>query len=132
MKILLDTHIALWSVLQSDKLSEKEKNLLLDEENEIYYSVISIWEVEIKHGINPKNMEVSAEEFRELCTAAGFIEVPLEAQHIFQIDSLKPKDGYPMHKDPFDRVLLAQSISEDLYFMTHDDKIRTFQTDKII
>ena len=76
MKVLLDTHIALWAVLKTDSLSQAAKDILLSEDNEVFYSVISLWEVSLKHMINPRNMEVSAVEFRHLCQESGFIEIP--------------------------------------------------------
>ena len=132
MKILLDTHIALWATLKTDALSTKAKELLLSSDNEIFYSVISIWEVSLKHSINPENMEISASEFRQLCQDSGFIEISLEYHHILGLDRLSQKEGFPAHKDPFDRLLLAQSITEQMGFMTHDAKISTFDTNNVI
>lgn len=132
MKILLDTHIALWATLKTDALSAKAKEILLSSDNEIFYSVISIWEVSLKHSINPENMEVTASEFRQLCQDSGFIEIPLEYHHILGLDRLSQKKGCPIHKDPFDRLLLAQSITERMDFITHDAKISTFDSGNII
>jgi PIN domain nuclease of toxin-antitoxin system len=132
MKILLDTHIALWATLKTDALSARAKELLLSSGSEVFYSVISIWEVSLKHSINPENMEITASEFRQLCQDSGFIEIPLEYHHILGLDRLTQKEGFPVHKDPFDRLLLAQSITEQMDFMTHDAKISTFDTSNII
>ncbi len=132
MKILLDTHIALWAVLKSDALTSETRKMLVSSDNKIYYSVISIWEVSLKHSINPQNMEVSPSEFRQFCQESGFIEIPVEYQHILALDSLEPKEGYSIHKDPFDRLLLAQAIVEEMYFVTHDSKIATFSSENVI
>ena len=75
MKILLDTHIALWAVTKSNALTEKAKTMLLSEGNEIFYSLVSVWEVSLKHSINPSNMEITAAEFRRLCHESGFLEI---------------------------------------------------------
>ena len=132
MKILLDTHIALWAILKSDAFAPETKEILLSRDNEVFYSVISIWEVSLKHSINPENMEITPAEFRRLCQDSGFKEIPVEYQHILALDSLAQKEGCPVHKDPFDRLLLAQSVAEGMYFMTHDAKITTFVSGNII
>ena len=132
MKILLDTHIALWAVLKTEALSSETKDILLSKNNEIFYSVISIWEVSLKHSINPENMEITAAEFRQLCQDSGFIETPVEYQHILGLDSLTQKEGCPEHKDPFDRLLLSQAVTERMKFLTHDSKISTFDTGNIV
>ena len=132
MKILIDTHIALWATMYSDRLSASGQRILLSPENEVFFSVISIWEVSLKHSIDPKNMEISSKEFRKLCLEAGFIEMPLEAKHVLGLETLIQKAGYSQHKDPFDRILLAQAQEEGMSFMTHDQKIATFDMDSII
>ena len=78
MRILLDTHIALWAVLQTNQLSRETREILLSSDNEIFYSVVSIWEVSLKHSINPDNMTISAGDFRSLCQDSGFIEIPVD------------------------------------------------------
>lgn len=132
MKILLDTHIALWAVLKSEMLTPETKKILLSPDNVVFYSVISIWEVSLKHSINPQNMEISPAEFRRLCQASGFIEIPVEYHHVLALDSLVQKEGFQIHKDPFDRLLLAQSVVEGMNFVTHDAKIATFAEKNII
>lgn len=132
MKILIDTHIALWATMYIERLSHAGQNILISPENEVFFSVISIWEVGLKHSIDPKNMEISSAEFRRICLEAGFIEMPLEAKHILGLESLTQKEGYPLHKDPFDRILLAQAQIEGMTFMTHDQKIATFDTKDVI
>ena len=67
MRILLDTHIALWAVADSGRLSEEVTRMLEAEKNEIYYSVASVWEIAIKHHIKPEQMPIPEEEFVELC-----------------------------------------------------------------
>ena len=132
MRLLLDTHIALWAVLKSDTLSSETKDILLSESNEIFYSVISLWEVSLKHSINSENMEIDASAFRSLCQESGFTEVPVEYHHVLGLDSLVQKKGALMHKDPFDRILLSQALVERMHFVTHDSKIATFETENVI
>ncbi len=77
-------------------------------------------------------MEITASEFRNLCLESGFREIPLEYQHILGLDQLSQKGGFKEHKDPFDRLLLSQAISEGMYLITHDRKISTFDSKSII
>ena len=72
MKILLDTHILLWAVSNDVRLPAKARKLIENEENEIYYSLVSLWEVEIMHLAHPDAMTVSAEELAEYCEQSGF------------------------------------------------------------
>ena len=122
MRILLDTHIALWAVADTAKLPDEMIKLLEDEKNEVFYSVASVWEVAIKYKLRPENMPVSEEEFVELCENTGFARLPIEAAHIFLLKTLSRSDGAPKHNDPFDRMLLAQAKYEDLKFLTHDSQ----------
>lgn len=120
MKILLDTHIALWAIADTAKLSDKVIQMLETGENEIYYSMASVWEVAIKHKIKPEQMPMPEEEFVRLCEKTGFVRLPIETEHIFLLKTLvRPKDA-PKHNDPFDRMLLAQAKYEKLYLITHD------------
>ena len=132
MRVLLDTHIALWAVLKTERLSPETKEYLQDPGSKIFYNVISIWKVSLKHSFNPGNMEIPPSEFRKLCQAAGFTEIPIEYQHVLGLDLLVQKDGCPIHKDPFDRILLAQAMVEKMCFLTHDSRIPTFEYSGII
>lgn len=118
--------------MKSYALAPEAKDMLLSTDNEIYYSVISIWEVSLKHSINPDNMQITPTEFRQLCLDSGFNEIPVVYHHILGLDSLTQKEGFPSHKDPFDRLLLSQSIVEQMRFLTHDSKIATFNVDNVI
>lgn len=122
MKILLDTHIALWAIADTAKLSKEVIKILEKESNEVFYSVASVWEVAIKHKIKPENMPVSEEEFVELCENTGFIQLPIESAHIFMLKTLVRSKDAPKHNDPFDRMLLAQAKYEDLNLITHDSQ----------
>lgn len=120
MRILLDTHIALWAVADTAKLSDEVVKQLGAGDNEVFYSVASVWEVAIKHKLKPEQMPVSEEEFVELCENTGFSRLSIKVEHISEIKSLiRPADA-PKHNDPFDRMLLAQAKYEGLKFFTHD------------
>lgn len=132
MKILLDTHIAIWSVLDSEELSETARALLLDDGNEIYYSTASIWEITIKHMAHPETFLYSGIDLEKGCEANGFISLPIFNKHTVALETLvRPKDA-PPHKDPFDRILLAQAKSEGMKFLTHDTLIPYYNESFVI
>jgi len=123
MKILLDTHIAIWAVLDSEELSDTARELILDEKNEIYYSAASVWELTIKHMAHPETFLYSGKELEKGCEDNGFIPLPIFNKHAAEIETLVRPENAPPHKDPFDRLLLAQAKSESMKFMTHDTLI---------
>ena len=125
MNILLDTHMAIWALLDSPKLTPKARQLITDPDNTIYYSVVSVWEVLLKHSGHPDNMDFSADIFSESCKDAGFVPMELRDKHVITAGSFPPEvDG---HKDPFDRLLLAQAITENMSFLTHDRRLSNYQ-----
>lgn len=132
MKALLDTHIVLWAVADSARLPEKIKKLLESEENDVYYSTASVWEVAIKHKIRPEQMPVSEEAFVDLCQRTGFVQLPVKSEHIYLLKTLIRPKAAPKHNDPFDRMLLAQAKSENLKFITHDAMFLHYGEDCVI
>lgn len=123
MQVLLDTHVALWATSDSNKLDDHIIKILQDTNNEVYYSVVSVWEIAIKHQINPANMPISEEEFVELCEGAGLMRLDIQPEHIFTIKTLNRDESEQRHNDPFDRLLLSQAKLENFIFMTHDSLI---------
>lgn len=120
MRILLDTDVALWAVADSKRLPAGISSLLASRENVVYYSLVSIWEVAIKHAIHPEHMPVPEEEFVGLCERTGFVQLPITASNVFAVKTLECPEGAPRHNDPFDRLLIAQAKDEGLSFVTHD------------
>lgn len=132
MKILLDTHIAIWSVLDSEELSDAARAMILAESNEIYYSVASVWEITIKHMAHPETFLYSGKHLEKGCEANGFVSLPIFNKHSIELETLvRPKEA-PPHKDPFDRILLAQAKSEGMKFMTHDSLIPYYNESFVI
>ena len=121
MRILLDTHIALWAIFESSKLPEPARELLTQRANAVYYSTASVWEVTIKHALNRGNMPVPEERFVEACNQTGFLELPISDGHIFAVKSLSRPADAPRHNDPFDRLLIAQAKVEGMHLLTHDE-----------
>ncbi len=130
MNILLDTHIAIWALLDSPRLTEKARELILDPDNTIYYSVVSVWEVLLKHTGHPDDMELTPAVFSESCEDAGFIPLELKDKHVLAVSAFPPSvEG---HKDPFDRLLLAQAKAENMNFLTNDSKIPLYPVKCVI
>lgn len=123
MRILLDTHIALWAIADTDKLSKDVVEMLSDPENEVYYSIVSVWEIAIKHLINPDKMPISEEDFVQFCNSTGFERIGITPENIYALKTLSRSEKEPKHNDPFDRLLLAQAKTEGLAFVTHDSLI---------
>lgn len=133
MKILLDTHILLWALSDSPQLSDKARKIIMDEKNRLYYSTISLWEVELKHIVKPTQIPVSAKDIHSYCKDSGAYElIDMTLDDVLSFHQLKRKSDTPPHKDPFDRILLTQAINNKCYFMTHDFLITGYDADNII
>ena len=121
MNLLLDTHIAIWALNDDPALSEKARELILDADNTIYYSTVSVWEVMLKHNRHPGNIPFDEKDFSEGCREAGFVPLALADKHILAVRTLSRPAGIKEHNDPFDRLLVAQAKVENLSFLTHDE-----------
>lgn len=117
MRILLDTHVFIWAVIDHPRLDAAARNLIR-EAGEVYVSAASIWEIAIKSAIG--RIDADAEEMARAITESGFIELPVSGPHAAQVAKLPFLDG---HKDPFDRLLVAQAFSEPLVLLTADPKV---------
>ncbi len=115
MRILLDTHIILWALTDSPRLPEAAHQIITDETNQIYFSAASVWEVSIKHSLSSEQMPVSGADLIGYIRDAGYVELPVSSTHAAGVENLPYH-----HKDPFDRILIAQAISEPMYLLTHD------------
>lgn len=120
MDYILDTHVAMWAIEGSEKLSDDAKELISDENNNIYFSALSVMEIAIKHQKNPSLMKRSGKEFYEICLEAGYLSLPFKPKHAAFLDQLKRKEGFNTNGDPFDRGLIAQAKQENMYLLTHD------------
>lgn len=120
MNVLLDTHFILWFAQGDERLPEDLRSIIEDPANGVFASEVSILEIAIKHAKNPSAMPYSAEEFAALCEAGGFEFRPLTREAIFAYGSLAFDKVGDLHKDPFDRLLIAQAKMEGLVLATHD------------
>lgn len=123
MRLLLDTHIALWAIADSGRLSGELIKMIQDTDNEVFYSIVSVWEIAIKHAINPANMPISEEEFVDLCDKVGFQRLDIQTEHIYTIKTLQRNEAEKKHNGPFDRLLISQAKTDGIIFITHDDLI---------
>lgn len=132
MKYLIDTHIAIWAISDDSKLSEMAKEILIDENNEIYYSTASIWEIIIKHMAYPEKVIIDGDTLAQSCEDTGFKVLPVLNQHTFALKTLKYPDNAPRHNDPFDRIMIAQAKAEKMKLLTHDSLIPNYNEPFII
>ena len=117
MDYLLDTHIALWALDDDEKLPLYVKDIISNQDNNIYFSAISVMELSIKHNKFPLQFVRSAEDFYSDSLNSGYYTMPLKPKHAIFMDSLKLKEGY-QHNDPFDRALIAQAKQEGFIFLS--------------
>lgn len=122
MKLLLDTHILLWAANDPQRLSETTRTLLLEPANILYFSAVSLWEIVIKRGLGRSDFIVDPHRLRRLLLANGYTELAVNSEHVLQVDRLPP-----LHKDPFDRLLIAQAQTEALLLVTVDRMVVQYQ-----
>ena len=109
MKLLLDTHLLLWAAAEPRRLSKQARALIDNPDNDLLFSAASLWEVAIKQGLGRGDFKVDARLLRRGLLDNGYSELPIISDHVVAIDSLPP-----IHKDPFDRILVAQATVEGL------------------
>lgn len=120
MKALLDTHIILWALTEDKKLPQRARLILSQKENEIWYSTASVWEVTIKNMNHPDHMPISGRQLTKYCLRAGYQMLSIQDKHVHVLEELQRMENVPAHKDPFDRIMIAQAKAENMMFVTHD------------
>lgn len=115
MRLLLDTHLLLWAVADSKRLPGEARALLEDAANDVYYSAASIWEIAIKSSLGRKDFRIDIDVLQAALPRIGLTELPVSAAHAAGVGKLPA-----IHRDPFDRMLVAQSIAEPLTLLTND------------
>jgi len=116
MRLLLDTRALIWVAFEPAKLSAKARRRVQDVENELYFSVVSLWEIGVKRSLKRGNLDFDPHVLRAALLLRGFIELPLSGEHALAVDQLPA-----LHGDPFDRILLCQTLVEGLTLVTNDD-----------
>jgi PIN domain nuclease of toxin-antitoxin system len=118
LNLLLDTHILLWAAARPEKLSRKTLRLFDDPDNTLVFSAASLWEIVIKQSLGRDDFDVNARQLRRGLLDNGYNELLVTSTHALALDDLPP-----LHKDPFDRMLLAQSRVEGFTLLTADKQV---------
>lgn len=113
--LLLDTHLVLWTALEPGRLSAKAARLIRNRDTELAFSVATLWEVAIKTSLGRPDFQVDAAVLRAGLLGQGFVELPIAAEHVLRVASLPW-----VHRDPFDRLLVAQAQTGKLTLLTQD------------
>jgi PIN domain nuclease of toxin-antitoxin system len=118
MRLLLDTHILLWALREPERLGASVRNVIEDSANEVLFSAASIWEVAIKARLRRSDFDAQPEEIAQAARATGFTELPVRSDAAALVARL------PLHhRDPFDRLLVAQAMVEPLHLYTADRQL---------
>ena len=115
MNILLDTHIALWAIDDDPRLPAQARELISNPRHAIWTSVASLWEIAIKHSRNRDDMPIGSADALKYFQLSGYRILPIQAEHTLMVETLPHH-----HKDPFDRILIAQALAEPMRLLTHD------------
>ncbi len=121
MKLLLDTHILLWGAAEPERLPMSAVSLIEDPDNEVVFSAVSLWEVAIKSARGRQNFRVDPGLLRRNLFDNGYLEIPMTGSHAAALAALPP-----IHKDPFDRMLVAQATVERLTLVTADPTVAKY------
>lgn len=121
MTLLLDTQILLWAAGDEARLSASARRLLNDDDNVLLFSAASLWEVVIKRTLGRDDFTVEPQVLRRGLLDNGYVELPITGQHALGVEGLPV-----LHKDPFDRILLAQAIVEGVTLLTHDEQLARY------
>jgi PIN domain nuclease of toxin-antitoxin system len=121
MKLLLDTHLLLWAAGEPRRLSKQARTLIGNPDNELLFSSASLWEVAVKRGPGREDFKVDARLLRRGLLDNGYNELPIVSDHVVATESLPP-----IHKDPFDRILVAQATVEGVTLLTVDPLVSQY------
>jgi PIN domain nuclease of toxin-antitoxin system len=121
MRLLLDSHLLLWGANEPDRLTRSLQTTLEDSANQVVFSVVSIWEIAIKHGQRRADFEADPRVMRRGLLDNGYDELDVSGQHALAVADLPP-----IHRDPFDRLLIAQATVEGITLMTTDATVARY------
>ena len=121
MTLLLDTQLLLWAANDPERLTARTRALLLDDDNELCFSAASVWEIAIKNAIGRDDFRVDTRLLRRSLLENGYSEVPITGEHAVHVLSLPQ-----LHKDPFDRMLIAQAAVEGMTLLTSDADVARY------
>ena len=127
MSYVLDTHIVIWLANDPNRINDSVKDILQDIDLDIYFSAVNLWEIVIKNQLNKSDFRIDAAELYQNLLDHDFVELPVLSKHTVSLENL------PMHhKDPFDRLLIAQAASESFALITHDASIWQYENIEIV
>ena len=121
MQVLLDTHLLVWAMGEPERLDPALVHLLEDPMNTPVFSVASLWELVIKRGLDRPDFRLEPPLLRQALLEAGWRELPVEAHHVLVVGQLPA-----LHRDPFDRLLLAQAQADGLLLITADQQLAQY------
>ena len=121
LNLLLDTHLLLWAASEPERLSAKARALLLDPANQLVFSAASLWEISIKNSLDRADFNVDSRRLWRMLLVNGYRELPVTSEHTVAVNDLPQ-----LHKDPFDRILVAQARVEGLLLLTVDKVVAKY------
>ncbi len=121
MKLLLDTHLLLWTAEGPRRLSKIARSLIGSPDNELFFSAANIWEIAIKRGLGRTDFQVDTRLLRRGLLDNGYIELPISSEHTIAVEGLPA-----IHKDPFDRILIGQATVEGITLLTVDPLVAKY------
>ena len=121
MNLLLDTHLLLWAASEPHRLSDQARVLLLDPANQLVFSSASLWEISIKNGLERQDFNVDPRRLWRLLLVNGYRELQVTCEHTVAVNELPL-----LHRDPFDRILIAQARVEGLLLLTVDKMVARY------
>ncbi|MEO7622832.1 MAG: type II toxin-antitoxin system VapC family toxin [Gallionella sp.] len=121
MNLLLDTHLLLWAASEPKRIPAKVRTLLLNPGNQLIFSAASLWEISIKRSLKRADFNVDPRRLWRMLQASGYRELNVTAEHTIAVNDLPP-----LHKDPFDRILVAQARVEGLLLLTSDKVVAKY------
>lgn len=121
MKLLLDTHLLLWVAGQPERLSSTARQWIENPDNELMFSAASLWEVAIKSSLGRPDFQIDVRLLRRGLLDNGYVELAISSEHAVALDLLPP-----LHKDPFDRLLISQAMTEGITLLTSDQQVANY------
>lgn len=126
MNVLMDTHIVIWALADAPALSPRAREIILNGDNEVYVSDASVWEIAVKSVARPGILPFGSCDFIEACKDAKYSFLPITHDAIVAYENLDCNAADGVHKDPFDRLLIAQAKASNMLFLTHDKVLRIY------
>jgi PIN domain nuclease of toxin-antitoxin system len=121
VNLLLDTHLLLWAAGRPERLPAAARKLINDTGNKLYFSAASLWEIAIKRSLGRDDFQADARLLRRGLLDNGYLDLPITGEHAVAVDSLPE-----IHKDPFDRILIAQATVEGIALLTVDPLVAKY------